>query len=179
MKLIPVVENDLPLYESMFTDETYMADLGGAVDKEQALTILQKHILHIESGRGIVLKIIPTEGLDYSACDYDSRALAILLSGFGSVCLWKMESEGKETTEVGWGILPEFQGKGFGTKAVMALIEYARIDGKEKWGTLHASTGVGNVASNKLCKKLGFSFLSDFNMEFYGKFIKANRYELS
>lgn len=177
MKLISVGENDIALYESMFTDENYMTDLGGAVDKEQALIVLRRHLSHIESGRGMVFKIIPSEGDDYSSSDYDERALSILLSGIGCVCLWKMEADGTETTEIGWGILPEFQGKGFATKAVGMLIELARIDGKEKWGTLHASTGINNIASNKLCKRLGFSFLSEFDMNFYGKLIKANRYE--
>jgi RimJ/RimL family protein N-acetyltransferase len=58
--------------------------------------------------------------------------------------------------EIGYGIDPGYQGKGYTTEAVKALIERAFQD--ERCRSVSApNTERGNVASNKVLKKVGMS----------------------
>ncbi|RON51601.1 GNAT family N-acetyltransferase [Pseudomonas frederiksbergensis] len=57
--------------------------------------------------------------------------------------------------EVGTLLLPEFQGKGYGTQARQAIIDYAAAIGLE---SLESTVTDGNIASCKVLEKCGFVF---------------------
>ncbi|UZE09367.1 GNAT family N-acetyltransferase [Pseudomonas sp. B21-053] len=57
--------------------------------------------------------------------------------------------------EVGTLLLPEFQGKGFGTESRRAIIDYAAAIGLE---SLESTVTDGNIASCKVLEKCGFVF---------------------
>ena len=57
--------------------------------------------------------------------------------------------------EVGTLLLPEFQGKGFGTEARKAIIDYAAAIGLE---SLESTVTDGNIASCKVLENCGFTF---------------------
>src|SRR5258708_38224514 len=50
----------------------------------------------------------------------------------GSVVLWSHEDDGGPISEIGWMVLPEFQGPGICKLAVRALLELARD--ADPWG---------------------------------------------
>lgn len=57
--------------------------------------------------------------------------------------------------EVGTLLLPEFQGKGFGTESRKAIIDYAAAIGLD---SLESTVTDGNIASCKVLEKCGFVF---------------------
>jgi len=57
--------------------------------------------------------------------------------------------------EVGCLLLPECQGKGFGTESRQAIIDYARDIGLD---SLESTVTDGNIASCRVLEKCGFSF---------------------
>ncbi|MGE5286803.1 MAG: GNAT family N-acetyltransferase [Micromonosporaceae bacterium] len=50
----------------------------------------------------------------------------------GSVVLWSHDEDGEPISEIGWMVLPEFQGRGLGKRAVRMLLELARDE--DRWG---------------------------------------------
>jgi len=81
--------------------------------------------------------------------------------------------------EAGWNIVPEYQGRGFGTEVVrLVLAEAARHGGRR---AVHAYPSAENAASNATCRNAGFRLLGDRDHEFpRGRWFRANdwRYDL-
>jgi RimJ/RimL family protein N-acetyltransferase len=73
-------------------------------------------------------------------------------------------------------VLPEFQGQGYATRAVRALLERARADGR--WGHVHAFPGITNAASNALCRSVGFTFVGERNVTFAGRELRTNQWTI-
>ena len=46
-----------------------------------------------------------------------------------------MRTPGTELSEIGWMVLPEFQGQGVGKRAVRAVLELARDEDRWEWCT--------------------------------------------
>jgi RimJ/RimL family protein N-acetyltransferase len=72
-----------------------------------------------------------------------------------------------ETTqvyEVGWMVVPEFQGRGIAAAATAQAIELAKRDDKHRF--MHAFPSVDNAPSNAICRKLGFELLEACEFEF-------------
>lgn len=80
-------------------------------------------------------------------------------------------SESNFKTEIGYMILPEFWRLGFGSEAIMALIQF----GFESIGfhRIEADINPANEASIRICKKLGFKQEAHLRQNFYfeGRFI--------
>ncbi len=93
----------------------------------------------------------------------------------GSVALWSHAGEGGEPiSEIGWMVLPEFQGRGIGKRAVQALLELARQQGR--WGLVHAFPATTNAPSNGICRSVGFRLLDEQDITFAGRVIRANHW---
>ncbi len=72
----------------------------------------------------------------------------------GSICLWNLSVE-KNKAEVGYELLPEFQGKGIANEALSKIIEFGfdvmQLD------KIEAYTQKENLASTRLLEKFGFA----------------------
>ncbi len=77
----------------------------------------------------------------------------------GSVTIWSHDSGDGPVAEIGWMVLPEFQGRGLGKRATRVLLERARDE--DRWGVVHAFPATGNGASNGVCRSLGFRFVAE------------------
>jgi len=73
----------------------------------------------------------------------------------GTVCLWNFDPE-NEIVEIGYEMLPEFQGKGIMTEALKAVTAYTFKEIKVKIITAFPSED--NVNSVAILKKLNFEF---------------------
>lgn len=162
--LVPIALSDAVLFQSMFCDERHMAELGGAVSPEKALSILEKQVQHMQSGSGWVYKIVPT----------NAAATAEEQAGVGTVCLWSGQWRDEAVTEMGWGVAPRFQRRGYGTKAVAALLDKAAK--VSRWGDIHAFTSLNNHASNRICHTVGFTNLGECEMDYDHHKIPANHW---
>jgi RimJ/RimL family protein N-acetyltransferase len=92
----------------------------------------------------------------------------------GSVVLWSHDEDGMPISEVGWMVLPEFQGRGVGKAAVRALLGRARDE--HRWGVVHAFPGVTNAPSNGICRSLGFTLAGQRDVDFSGRILRANHW---
>jgi RimJ/RimL family protein N-acetyltransferase len=66
--------------------------------------------------------------------------------------------------EMGWGILPEYQGMGLATRAVVLALDRARATKRRRF--LHAFPSVDNAPSNAICRKAGFAFIEAVDFEY-------------
>ena len=158
--LVNINENDTLLYEHMFCDPQHMAELGGAQSKDDALKNLERQLRCVESGKGWVYKIVPHDV---------GRAV-------GTICVWESfwEEKEQEIAEMGWGVLPAYQSRGYATKAVESIL--VRVRETHRWNELHAYTTVTNVPSNKMCSKLGFMCIEQCDSNYNEKTLKMNHW---
>ncbi|MYW14893.1 GNAT family N-acetyltransferase [Streptomyces sp. SID2955] len=96
----------------------------------------------------------------------------------GSVGYWTREWRGEPVHETGYGILPEYQGRGFAAEAVRLCARRAAADGSLPW--LHAFPSVHHAASNTVCRKAGFELLGEYEFEYPpGNAIRCNDWRLA
>jgi RimJ/RimL family protein N-acetyltransferase len=82
----------------------------------------------------------------------------------GSIGFWEKEWRGGPVFELGWKVLPGFQGRGLAGGALREALSRATATGRHRWG--HAYPRVDNAASNALCRKVGFELLGETDFEF-------------
>src|SRR5260370_15293388 len=92
----------------------------------------------------------------------------------GSGVLWSHDESGEPVSEIGWMVLPEFQGRGLGKRAVRMLLELARDDGR--WGLVHAFPATSNAPSNGICRSLGFRVAGERGVTFAGPGLRTNHW---
>jgi len=155
-----VTLDDLDLYLRMRCDPVMMAELGGPLPRDGVPDKLRR---------------------DVEAVEHDGYWISIVESDadepMGSVVLWRHDDHGEEESEIGWMILPEFQGRGIGKAATAALIQRARADGR--WGDIHAYPGVTNAPSNGICRSLGFELVETMDViAFEDRPLRVNHWRL-
>jgi RimJ/RimL family protein N-acetyltransferase len=95
----------------------------------------------------------------------------------GSVGYWPKDWRGTEVGELGWMVVPEFQGRGIAVAATRLAIERARAD--DRYRLLHAFPNVENEASNAMCRKLGFELVDECDFEYpEGNHMRCNDWRL-
>src|ERR1051326_5605626 len=133
MRLRDVELGDVGAYVRMRCDPVMMAELGGPLPREGIEDKLAADVQLAAAGVALIKMIVP----DDAAPDLVA----------GSVALWSHDDDGGEPiTEIGWMVLPEFQGRGLAKRAVRMLLELARDDGR--WGLGHAFPATANPPSN-------------------------------
>jgi RimJ/RimL family protein N-acetyltransferase len=97
--------------------------------------------------------------------------------GVGSVGFWDKDWRNESIYEIGWGVLPEFQGRGIASRATALAIEKARAEGRHR--SIHAFPSVENAPSNGICRKLGFTLLGPHDFEYpKGHWLRCNDWRL-
>jgi RimJ/RimL family protein N-acetyltransferase len=144
--LEPWGSGDLPLLERLMGDPHMTEHLGGPENTNQ-LRERQGRYERLEGGDRM-FKIVEVDGGE----------------GAGSVGYWAKEWREEQVYEIGWMVVPEFQGRGIAVTATAQAIELAEHDGKHRH--LHAFPNVDNAPSNAICRKLGFELLEACEFEF-------------
>jgi RimJ/RimL family protein N-acetyltransferase len=91
----------------------------------------------------------------------------------GSIGYWEKSWRDQLVYEMGWSMLPAYQGRGMATKAGEAVLEHARLEHRHR--LMHAFPSVYNPASNAICRKLGFSLIGECQFEYPpGNFMQCN-----
>ena len=141
-------EGNLPLLRRTLGDPEMTKHLGGPESEEKLVERQARFEQLAESGTGRMFKIV----------DHDTGEAA------GSVGYWQREWRGEEIYEIGWMVLPEFQGRGIAAEATRLAINAAQADGGRR--RLHAFPGVENAPSNAICRKLGFTLVEELEFEY-------------
>jgi RimJ/RimL family protein N-acetyltransferase len=148
LELRPWAEGDFWLMERLLGDPGMSKHLGGPESPEKLRDRHERYCQIGDSGMGRMLVIVVGP----------ERVAA------GSVGYWEREWRGERVWEVGWSVLPEFQGRGLATRATIAAAARARAEGKHRF--MHAYPSVENGASNAVCRKAGFTFVGEFEGEY-------------
>jgi RimJ/RimL family protein N-acetyltransferase len=153
----PWEDDDLPLLELLLGDPVMMEHLGGPESREQ---IAERHERYLRS-RG------PADGSMLKIVELATRAAV------GSVGYWERMWHDRRVWEVGWSVLPAFQGRGYAGQATAQVIDLVRLDGKLRF--VHAFPAAGNAPSNAICRKLGFERIEECEFEYPpGHFMRCN-----
>ena len=110
--------------------------------------------------------VLPTL-VQYNPVDYFLQVEngEILLTGLNRfVGYWHKEWHGELIYEIGWGVLPAYQGRGIAARATALALDRAGSDGRHRY--VHAFPSVENAASNAICRKVGFTLLGEADFEY-------------
>jgi RimJ/RimL family protein N-acetyltransferase len=151
---------DMALTEEIECDPEMMRELGGPLDEEKVPELHRKRLAGIASGDTWWFKIVP-----------DPPGPAA-----GTIGIWETGPSGNEIHEIGWMVLPGFQGRGIASRALDMILSRARSD--PRYEKVHAFPAVSNAPSNALCRKFGFSKVGERDFEFRGSTLRCNHWEL-
>jgi len=88
-------------------------------------------------------------------------------AGAGWVGFWERAWRGATVYEIGWSVLPAFQGRGLASAATALAIAQARRTGRGAIAAVHAFPGVDNAPSNAVCRRVGFELVeADMTFEY-------------
>lgn len=160
MLLRDVEYGDVDAYVRMRCDPAMMAELGGPLPREGMEAKVRRDVQGAEAGTDWIKMIVP-----------DAAEPEVVA---GTVALWPHGADAERISEIGWMVLPEFQGRGLGERAVRMLLEPARDDGR--WGLVHAFPATANAPSNGMCRALGFRFLGEEDVPFAGRVLRTNHW---
>jgi RimJ/RimL family protein N-acetyltransferase len=147
VRLEPWSEGDLDLLRRQNAPEMTV-HLGGPECEEKVLARHQRYLALNQRDDGQMFRIV---------LDPDGEAV-------GGIGLWESDWKGEAAYEIGWGVLPEYQGRGIAAVATRKVLEYARNDG---WfDAVYAFPGVDNAASNAICRKTGFTHVGEGQFEY-------------
>jgi RimJ/RimL family protein N-acetyltransferase len=163
VQLRDVLPRDVDAYVRMRCDPVMMAELGGPLPRDGIAAKVEIDVRKTRADVYWVSMIVP----DGSGPETVA----------GNVALWShADGDDKGLSEIGWMVLPEYQGRGLAKRAVRALLERARDDGR--WGVIHAFPGVTNVASNALCRSIGFTLVGERDVTFAGRVLHTNHWRI-
>jgi RimJ/RimL family protein N-acetyltransferase len=119
-----------------------------------------------------------------NAANGTGRMFLIMVPGgtepAGSVGYWEKDWRGEIVYELGWKVLPAYQGRGLAVAATVAAVGLAAAERRHRWA--HAFPRVDNAPSNAVCRKAGFELLGESDFEYpAGNPIRCNdwRYDLT
>jgi RimJ/RimL family protein N-acetyltransferase len=158
-----VEPGDVEAYVRMRCDPAMMAELGGPLPREGIEAKVDTDVRRTRDDDWWVSMIVPHEATPEVVA--------------GTVALWSHEDgEDVGLSEIGWMVLPEFQGRGYAKRSVRAMLERARDDGR--WGVIHAFPGVTNAASNALCRSVGFTHVGERKVRFAGRELRTHHWRI-
>ncbi|MFJ1751746.1 GNAT family N-acetyltransferase [Kitasatospora sp. NPDC088134] len=157
-RLRDVRPEDVDAYVRMRCDPVMTAELGGPLPVEGMAEKVLRDVARAAADEWWVKMILPE----------DSAEVA------GTVTLWPHRVDGAAAAEIGWMVLPGFQGRGLAKRAVRAVLDLAVADGR--WGVVHAFPGVGNGPSNAICRALGFTLLGERETGFAGRVLRTHHW---
>jgi RimJ/RimL family protein N-acetyltransferase len=157
VRLEPWAKGDLPLVEKLMGDPAMTEHLGGPESPEK---LAERQARYEVPGSGM-FKIVDE----------------VTEEAVGSVGYWERSWRGERVYEIGWSVLPAFQGRGIASIATAQAIAKAKSERKHRF--LHAFPSVDNGPSNAICRKLGFTLVEESEFEFpKGHFMRCNDWRL-
>lgn len=110
----------------------------------------------LEEARQFIDKI--NTGIANNECIYWAIALKNKPGLIGTICLWNISKE-QSKAEIGFELLPDYQGKGFMQEAVTAVIEYGFKT--MKLSLIEGVVDPNNARSIKLMEKNNFRLVTN------------------
>jgi len=144
VRLEPWGTGDLALLEQCVGDPAMMEHVGGPESAEKIAERQSRYELPDSKQYKIV-----------DAADGE---------GVGWVGYWEREWQGNEVYEIGWAVIPAFQGRGIASSATVAAVAIASAERTHR--LMHAYPSVENGPSNAVCRKAGFVLQGPYEFEY-------------
>lgn len=160
MRLRDVRAGDVEAYVRMRCDPVMMAELGGPLPRARVEERLRRDLALVAGDSSWIRMIVPDGAQDGEAA--------------GTVTLWSDQEDGESFSEIGWMVLPEYQGRGLAKAAVRRVLDAAAEDGR--WGEVHANPGTTNRPSNGICRALGFRLVGERDLDFADRVLRTNHW---
>ncbi|HEV2013138.1 MAG TPA: GNAT family N-acetyltransferase [Candidatus Dormibacteraeota bacterium] len=161
VRIEPWGADDLSLLQKLVGDRAMMEHLGGPESPEK---IAERHTRYQRvgaAGTGRMFKIVDEESGE----------------GAGSVGYWDRSWHSEQVYEIGWAVIPAFQGRGMAAAATLQAIAMARSEKTHRF--VHAFPSVDNPPSNAICRKLGFTLIGECDFEYPpGSVMRCNDWRL-
>ncbi|MER6363335.1 GNAT family N-acetyltransferase [Kitasatospora sp. NPDC001527] len=122
--------------------------VGGPESEERTLLRHRRYLDFVPSGTGRMYRVV-----------LEPAGVAV-----GTVGYAEREWRGGTVYEMGWNVLPPYQGRGIAAAAARAAVGAAARTARHRY--LHAFPSVGNPASNAVCRRAGFTLLGETDFEF-------------
>jgi RimJ/RimL family protein N-acetyltransferase len=157
VRIEPWSTADLPLLQACLNDPAMMDHLGGPETPQK----IAERQARYEKPDSKQFKIVVTATGE----------------GVGWVGYWEREWQGEDVYEIGWSVLPAWQGRGFAGAATFEAIAMARSESQHRF--MHSYPSVENAPSNAICRKLGFTLLGPLAFEYpKGSWMQCNDWRL-
>jgi RimJ/RimL family protein N-acetyltransferase len=143
-RIEPWGQGDHGLLEQLMGDPAMTEHLGGP---ESPAKIAERQGRYEAPGSGM-FKIVDVETGE----------------GVGSVGFWDREWRGETVHEIGWSVVPAYQGRGLASAATALVLDEARAAQTHRY--VHAFPSTDNPPSNAICRKLGFTLLEVCRFEY-------------
>ncbi len=148
VRLEPWGEEDLPLLRRLTGDPAMMEHLGGAESEAKLAERQARYTAPQDPAVTGTFRVVETAGGEPA----------------GWVGYWGHSRHGATVYEIGWSVLPEFQGRGIARAAALETIALARAQQRHRY--MHAFPSVANPASNAVCRAAGFTLLGEVDLEY-------------
>ena len=148
-----MAEGDVDAYIAMRCDPVMMAELGGPQDPAGMPAMVTR---------------------DVAATAADERWILMILADDEQVAGTVTVYEHDGVAEIGWMVLPRFQGHGLAKAAAGEVLR--RAAATRRWRQLHAWPPVTNAPSNAVCRSLGFHHVGQEATSFAGKVFRTNHW---
>ena len=142
VRIEPWGEGDLDLLRGLVGDPAMMEHLGGPGTEAK---IAERHGRYVRPGSNQFKIVVGGEGA-------------------GWVGYWEREWQGNDVFEIGWAVIPTFQGRGIASAGTVAAVAAARAERARRF--LHAYPSVENAPSNAVCRKAGFVLQGPYEFEY-------------
>jgi RimJ/RimL family protein N-acetyltransferase len=163
VRLRDVTVDDVDAYVQMRCDPVMMTDLGGPLPRAGMADKVRRDAADAAADRAWIKVIVP-----------DAEAPDVVA---GHVTIWSHETDDGPLSEIGWMVLPAFQGRGLGKRAVRTLLMQARDE--DRWGTVHAFPATSNGPSNGICRSLGFRYVTELDVTFADRVLRSNHWAIT
>ena len=142
VRLEPWAVGDLDLVRRLNGDAAMMEHLGGPESEDQ---LARRQARYEQPGSGMYKVLAAADGRPV-----------------GSVGFWEREWLGATVLETGWSVLPEFQGRGIGTRSLQLACAAAFEDAARP---IHGYPSVDNDPSNAMCRRAGLRLAGEIEVE--------------
>jgi RimJ/RimL family protein N-acetyltransferase len=160
MELVPYTDEHLALTTALESDPEMMRELGGPADPDDILRAHRRRVESVASGEWWFVIVPEPPG-----------------PPAGTIGIWESTLLKEQPMhEIGWMVLPEFQGRGIASEALRTILQRARADPHYK--RIHAFPGVTNAPSNALCRRAGFTRVEECEVRFRDRPLRVNHWEL-
>ncbi|MEU6150791.1 GNAT family N-acetyltransferase [Actinosynnema sp. NPDC047251] len=175
IRIEPWSDEGLELLHRLNTPEM-TTHLGGPESEEK---VASRHQRYLTLGNGRMYRVMVTGEVDGTTDGGDDVAVGLAAGAVaGSVGFWEKEWQGATVHEVGWSVLPEFQGRGVAVAAATAAVDQARRAAPDRW--VRAFPSVDHGASNAVCRRIGLVLQGEVEFEYPpGRFMRCNDWGLA